>query len=355
MIHISLLIIAAAVFTVNYLITGWFIGYARKNQITDIPTDRSSHTRPTPRGGGVGFVITSIIAIILYLFIYGFLITTGLVVFIIAAIAIAFLGWLDDRHNLSRSVRFVVQVAASIAVLIYVGNLEVIKVPMLFEVYIGLAGFIMGVIFIAGITNIYNFMDGVDGIASVQLFGVCSGWMLLSWLWNEPLLFGINLLLFIAVLAFLIYNWSPAKVFMGDAGSLYLGFFCASMPFLAAYQSETLEIQETIWYGAILLWPFLFDGTFTVFRRLFNGENIFKAHRSHLYQRLNIVGVSHSKISLLYLIFSVLMIAFVLLFTFSNDFYKLLLIIVLVLLSLVYILVVTKFETQERVHGMRRD
>ncbi|TVQ03416.1 MAG: glycosyltransferase family 4 protein [Balneolaceae bacterium] len=348
MINISLLVIAAIVFIANYLFTGWYIGFARKNQITDIPTERSSHSKPTPRGGGIGFVFTSIIAIILYALLNGYLISAGLLVFISAAVIIALMGWLDDKFNLSRRVRFFVQAAAAFAVLYFMVNISIVKVPMLFEINIGVAGFLLGIIFLSGATNIYNFMDGVDGIASVQLFGVTIGWMILSWIWHEPLLFSINLILFVAVLAFLRYNWSPAKVFMGDAGSLYLGFFCASMPFIAAYQSEVLNIQDTIWYGIILLWPFLFDGTFTLVRRFSNGENIFEAHRSHLYQRLNIIGVSHANISLLYLSFSAFMTAFVILFAFTNDFYKLTLVIIILFLSLVYVSVISKKELAER-------
>jgi len=344
LINISLLVIAAVAFIANYLFTKWYIGFARKNKITDIPTDRSSHSSPTPRGGGIGFVFTSIIAIILYALINGYLISAGLLVFIFTAVIIALMGWLDDKFNLSRRVRFFVQAAAAFAVLLFMVNLSVVKVPMLFEINIGVAGFLLGIIFISGATNIYNFMDGVDGIASVQLFGVTIGWMFLSWIWHEPLLFSINLILFVTVLAFLKYNWSPAKVFMGDAGSLYLGFFCATMPFIAAYQSDVLNIQDTIWYGIILLWPFLFDGTFTLVRRFSNGENIFEAHRSHLYQRLNIIGVSHAKISLLYLSFSAFMAAFVVLFTFSNDFYKLALIVIFIFLSLVYASIISKKE-----------
>jgi UDP-N-acetylmuramyl pentapeptide phosphotransferase/UDP-N-acetylglucosamine-1-phosphate transferase len=348
LINVNLLVIAAIVFIANYLFTRWYIGFARKNQITDIPTDRSSHSSPTPRGGGIGFVITSIIGIILFALLNGYLKSAGFLVFIFAAIIMAMLGWQDDKYNLSRRVRFVVQLAASFAVLYFMMNLSAIKVPMLFEVNIGLAGFLLGLIFISGATNIYNFMDGIDGIASVQLFGVSIGWMILAWIWHEPFLLGINLILFVAVLAFLRYNWSPASVFMGDAGSLYLGFFCASVPFIAAYQSNALEIQDTIWYGIILLWPFLFDGTFTLMRRLFKGENIFEAHRSHLYQRLNIAGISHGKISFLYLAFCLLMAAFSVLFTFINDFYKLTLLVLLIFLSFAYTYIVYKIELSLR-------
>ncbi len=303
---------------------------------------------PTPRGGGIGFVYTSILAVCFYALINNYLFSAGFLVFLFAALVVALLGWLDDRYNLSRRVRFLVQVLASAAVLLFVVNLDIIKLPALFEIHVGISGFLIGIVFIAGTTNIYNFMDGVDGIASVQLFGVASGWMILGWLWNEPLLFSINLILFISVLAFLIYNWSPAKIFMGDAGSLYLGFICASMPFLGAYISDAHEIRDTLWYGLLLLWPFLFDGTFTLFRRFFKGENIFKAHRSHLYQRLNILGVSHSKISLLYLTFSIIVIPFTILFTLSNEFYKLIIILLILFLSFSYVYTVMKLEKTSR-------
>lgn len=345
MIHTSLLVIAAIIFIANYLFTGWFIGYARENHITDIPTERSSHTRPTPRGGGVGFVFFGVLGVISYLILNGHIQSAAFIVLVASLVVISILGWLDDKYNLSRGIRFVFQSAAAVLVLVFVANMETISIPGIVDISVGAAGFVLGAFFIVAATNIYNFMDGVDGIASVQAFGVFAGWMVLSLLWAEPVLFGINFILLMTLLAFVLYNWAPAKIFMGDAGSLYLGFICASMPFLAVYQIDFLSIQDTIWYGAILLWPFLFDGTYTIFRRFLKGENIFEAHRSHLYQRLNIAGMSHSKIALLYLFFALFMILFLLLYLAVNDLTKFFLICLLTVSSFGYVFFVSKYES----------
>src|SRR5690606_16101459 len=108
--------------------------------------------------------------------------------------------------------------------------------------------------------NIYNFMDGIDGIATVQAIGTSSGWMIFSALWGLPELFALNTCILTAVTVFLLFNWPPARIFMGDVGSLFLGFAFAIMPFLASSMSGFVAAGEAIWLAGLLLWPFLFDG-----------------------------------------------------------------------------------------------
>lgn len=332
----------------NYLATGWFIKYAKEQNITDIPTDRSSHTTPTPRGGGLGFVLSSIIAFAIYFAWQGLLISSAYISFIITISVVASLGWFDDRINLSQSIRFIVQVTAAALILLFIGGLDTFALPFVPEFSLGFFSPFLGLLWITGVTNIYNFMDGIDGIATTQALTASTGWMIFAFLWNEPVLFTVNLIVFSTILVFLIYNWAPAKIFMGDVGSLFLGFFFAVMPFLAASVAEETTIASTLWIGALLLWPFLFDSSSTLLRRLWRGENIFEAHRSHLYQRLNIAGWSHSIISTLYLAFALLCLIIALLYFHEREITRILLLALLLFLSLLYSWGVQKVEKSEK-------
>lgn len=343
---LDLIIIAGVILIAagNYMFTGWFIKYARLRRITDVPTERSSHSIPTPRGGGIGFVIISIGAFILYFFWAGLLGSKIYLTMLITLSAIACLGWFDDRRNLSQIIRFSIQVVAAASVIFFVEGLDTFYMPYRSIISLGIFSPFLGLLWITGVTNIYNFMDGVDGIASIQALSASVGWMIFGYLWNEPVLIVINLIVVATISAFLVYNWSPARIFMGDVGSIFLGFFFAIMPFLAAAIAEERTVGFTLWIGALLMWPFLFDSSFTLLRRFINGENVFKAHRTHLYQRLNIAGWSHSAISTLYLAFSLLCVTIALVFTHEGDATQVLLLIGLLILSLFYILAVQRVE-----------
>ena len=131
---------------------------------------------------------------------------------------------------------------------------------------------------------------------------------------------------------------------MGDVGSLFMGLFFAIMPFYAAYSTQGVPIGITIWLGALLLWPFLFDGSFTIVKRLIRGDNIFEAHRSHLYQRLNINGWKHSKISLLYLLFCLKTLFVSLVFYYGNEGVRFSVVALLLLLSSIFAIYVSSTD-----------
>jgi UDP-N-acetylmuramyl pentapeptide phosphotransferase/UDP-N-acetylglucosamine-1-phosphate transferase len=168
--------------------------------------------------------------------------------------------------------------------------------PLLGPLALGWFGLIMTFVWIVGLTNAYNFMDGIDGIAGGQAVVAGLGWTLLGWLDHQPLVAALGLLLAASSLGFLGHNWPPARIFMGDVGSAFLGFTLAVLPVVAAQHNPRLA-----WAGVLLVWPFVFDAAFTFLRRLRKRENVFAAHRSHLYQRLVIAGYSHRFVTLLYI------------------------------------------------------
>jgi Fuc2NAc and GlcNAc transferase len=328
-----LLMLLVAVATINYFFTDWFLQYAKENQITDIPNKRSSHDVPTPRGGGVGFVIISILASIVYLILQPELISSGLITFLIVLTVVAVFGWFDDKKSLSVPIRFSVQIFAAGMVLLFISGLDTFYIPNVDEISMGTIGFVAGIVWLTGTTNIYNFMDGVDGIASVQAIFAGIGWAFFGWYLEIPFVFIANIILVSAIISFLFYNWAPAKIFMGDVGSIFLGFYFASMPFLADYLSDAIDIGLAIWIAALLLWPFLYDGSFTLIRRFIKGKNVFKPHRTHLYQRLNRQGWEHQQVALFYAFMCTICLMASFAFFFGSSAFKISLITVLFLVS----------------------
>lgn len=339
-----LLTFVISIIVLNYFFTGWFLRYAKVRRITDIPGIRSSHQVPTPRGGGVGFVVFTLLAITVFSLVSGYYGSMGLIGFVAAAGTVALLGWFDDKNDLSRRVRFTVQLAAAVTVVAFIANLHEFYIPSIVSVRIGIAGSLLALLWITGTTNIFNFMDGVDGIASVQAISAATGWVIFGFIWDNVMLVAMNVFVIAALISFLRYNWSPAKIFMGDVGSLFLGFFFAAMPFFAAYSTAEIGVGLAIWLGALLLWPFLFDGSFTILKRLLRGDNIFEAHRSHLYQRLNINGWKHSKISLIYLLFSVKTLFIALVFHFGSEGVRISIVLLLLILSGIFAIYVSSMD-----------
>jgi Fuc2NAc and GlcNAc transferase len=267
------------------LLTVSLIKQRFSQQLLDIPNDRSSHTQPTPRGGGVGFVI----AFALTSTIASFLLPSSLPLFPLWLILLplVIIGLIDDRQGVPSSIRYLVQLSSAGIATAYLGAF-----PQPWLLGFGMFGSIVAIaltlIGMTAIINFYNFMDGLDGLVAgctaVQL-----GFLALYL--HQPILW----LLVAALLGFLVWNWSPAKIFMGDVGSTTLG---ATVAF--ALLNSDKNTSQT-WSALAIALPLLGDAIYTLFRRLLRRENIFKAHRSHLYQRLQQFGWSHPRVALIYI------------------------------------------------------
>ena len=262
-------------------------------QLLDIPNDRSSHTQPTPRGGGLGFIvafaITSAIASVWTINFIPILPShlsnpNQLVVWVIL-MPLTVVGIIDDQRGVPASLRYLVQVAVAGLSVAYFGSF-----PQPWLTSFGMAGTIIAIAFttigITALINFYNFMDGLDGIvASVTTVQLA----FLAFYLNQPTF----LFLAAALLGFLWWNWSPAKIFMGDAGSTVLGANVA----IALLNSNN---PTQAWSALAITFPFVGDALFTIVQRLMRRENIFKSHRSHLYQRLHQAGWSHAQVAIAY-------------------------------------------------------
>lgn len=278
------LILALASFFFSLIAVGT-IKKLFSQQLLDIPNQRSSHLQPTPRGGGLGFIIafalTSALAHALKLPIDAHL-EWWLMLF-----PLVIIGIIDDRLQVSALIRYIVQLGVSILAVVKYGSIPVPGLDNLGLLGSGMA-IIITVISITALINFYNFMDGLDGLA-----GGCSLIQLafFAYFLQEPIL----LVLVGALGGFLYWNWCPAKIFMGDVGSTFLGAILGIS--LLNHGNDPLKA----WMALAVILPFIGDAVYTIICRWRDGENIFQPHRRHLYQRLQKSGWSHQQVSSTYM------------------------------------------------------
>jgi UDP-N-acetylmuramyl pentapeptide phosphotransferase/UDP-N-acetylglucosamine-1-phosphate transferase len=299
-----LALIALITWAITHVAVGALRRWAAAHHLLDHPNHRSSHTRPVPRLGGV-----AIVAVVLGLapLLWRLLPATalpGVWAWWAAALLLALISWRDDLRPLSPRLRFAVQGLVALLILLIIGPWTTLVLPWLGALPLGWLGLPLTLLWLVGLINAYNFMDGIDGIAASQALIAGVGWLLLGHLTAQPGIALLGLLLAAAALGFLGHNWPPARIFMGDVGSTFLGLTFATLPLLAARQDPRLALA-----GVLLLWPFLFDTILTFIRRWRAGENLFTPHRRHLYQQLVIFqfgrgsaarGQPHARVTLLY-------------------------------------------------------
>ena len=288
---LSVVLVVASAVATRQLITN-----SHRFSKLDIPNERSSHITPTPRGGGIAFVATSLIGFLLLL-LNDDLNGTELLALCCAGVIVAIAGHLDDRQKISgATVRLVLHAISAIILIVGVGIPAQIS---LFDrtVNTGIVGSILGVIYLVWLLNLFNFMDGTDGIAASEaIFVVLAGAFLNYHVLSDANHSAVAVVLAASTFGFFLYNWSPAKIFMGDVGSGYLGIGVGGLSLIAANQDPDL-----LWAWIILLAVFVSDATVTLIRRLLRKQKPHVAHRSHAYQHLAIRLNSHAKVALLVL------------------------------------------------------
>jgi Fuc2NAc and GlcNAc transferase len=274
------------------------IRLAHRAGLLDVPTERSSHTVPTPRMGGVPMVAAAVLALVYWaLLAAGDVVSLkGLSSSILFALAMSVLGFWDDISGLSPLARFLFQIfTAMIFLWAWAGLFP--RIPFGGVVLPQFLWILMGAFWIVWMVNLYNFMDGIDGLAGGEAAIASSFFFLLFARYGESGWAAANLFVAAATIGFLVHNWPPAKVFMGDAGSAFLGAFFGM-------QSVVATIATPIPLPVLVL-PFsnfILDTTFTLFRRIWRGEKWYTAHRSHYYQRMTNLGISHRNVTLIELL-----------------------------------------------------
>lgn len=289
--RVEVVLIALAAAMAAYVMTGWVRKLALSRGVLDVPNERSSHVTPTPRGGGVAIVTATTVGI-------GVLAALNevprdlLIALGGGGVAVAIVGFLDDRHQLSARVRLAVHFAAALWALAWLGGLPPLRVgDVTFSFAWG--GYLLGALGIVWTLNLFNFMDGIDGIAgSEAVFIVCAGAVITLSIGGSGEVPAIALTLAAACIGFLLWNWPPAKIFMGDAGSGYLGYVVPVLALAAARESAVALLAWLILGGL-----FFVDATVTLARRLARGERASEAHRSHAYQWLARRWQSHLRVT----------------------------------------------------------
>jgi UDP-N-acetylmuramyl pentapeptide phosphotransferase/UDP-N-acetylglucosamine-1-phosphate transferase len=317
----TLLVVLAAAL-VAWSLVAVLIQLAPQIGLIDRPNARSSHARATPRGGGIGFVVAAIMGVVIGRFSAGAgspLAALGgdaVGVWLLAAVFIAAISLRDDFKSLGVGFRFGCHLAAALALGWGAAWIDLFWVPWWGEASLGWMGVGVTVLWVVGMTNVYNFMDGIDGIAGVQAVAAAVAWGVAGWWLDLPAVVLVAALVGGGALGFLRHNWSPARIFMGDVGSAFLGLTFAALPLLALEEvgrtwggTTGAGLAPGAWgtaagvlpvFGGLVVWPFVGDGVFTFLRRLKNREKVWEAHRSHLYQRLTQCGWSHARVSSLY-------------------------------------------------------
>jgi UDP-N-acetylmuramyl pentapeptide phosphotransferase/UDP-N-acetylglucosamine-1-phosphate transferase len=308
------LIVFAAVFAVSYFGVGYYLRVSERNGFFAIPNERSSHTQPMPHGGGIVIVL---ICLVTYLGISLYLPGTFSWGYFSGALLIALVSFLDDLYSIAFPWRLLVHSIAAILVMVDVDTWH--GITMLGGIKLGNWGYVLTFLWIVWMVNSYNFMDGIDGLAGLQAVIAGVGWLVLGYLLQMPAIFIFSGVIAAASLGFLIHNWNPAKIFMGDVGSAFLGFTFASLPLIA--RTIAIRSPDLLPIAAVLfVWFFLFDSVVTILRRAFRGEKIWQAHREHLFQRLTQSGLSHSQVTSFYGVLASVLSAMILLSVeFRND------------------------------------
>jgi len=279
-----------AVAILSAVLTGLLRRYAVSRQLIDRPNERSSHSVPTPRGGGVAIVIA---------FLGGLLVlrdgtsTAAITALLVGGTGVAVVGFVDDHGHIPARWRLLAHFSCAAWILYWIGTPRLELMGNTID--LGALGAVLAALYLVWILNLYNFMDGIDGIAGVEALIVGAGGTVIYWVAGMPMAseVGLPALLAAAALGFLVWNFPPAKIFMGDAGSGFLGLMLGAFSLQAAVARPLL-----LWCWLVLLGVFIVDATVTLIRRLLRGERVYEAHRSHAYQHATREFGAHRPITL---------------------------------------------------------
>lgn len=263
--------------------------YAIRADLMDEPNERSSHSIATPRGGGLSIVI-AVLGFLLLLMLELNGVSKGPVTLFVTGSVVAGVGFIDDHRHVHAGIRFACHTMAAATLVVSAGGLA----PVPFGgalIDLGIVGGILAVVFIVWFTNLFNFMDGIDGIAGVETVSIAGGILLLTGM-GPGVQTDLLTVIVAATAGFLIWNWPPAKIFMGDVGSGFLGFFLAGIAILSTEAGET-----TVWPWLILSGVFIVDATVTLLMRMLRGDSWHSAHRLHAYQILSRKSGGHAIVS----------------------------------------------------------
>ena len=259
-------------------------------KLLDVPGPRSSHRTPIPRGGGLGLLF-GVLGGLVFLHLAGPGLDRGLLALLLGCLPITAVGLWDDRRPLQAAPRLLVHLFGATVFVWANGGLTHFPFPPPFTFSLGSWAGPAAVVWVVGVTNFFNFMDGIDGLAAGQAAATALGVVLAGWASGAT---GLAAVLMGACAGFLVHNWSPAKIFLGDVGSGTLGFLLAGLPLLAPPANRPAAVVAT----GIGLALFLLDPLVTLVARARRRARLTQAHREHVYQRLLAPDASHGRVAL---------------------------------------------------------
>lgn len=270
-----------------------------RSKIIDTPNNRSSHKTPTPTAGGMAIVTTFFLGMAaLFFFAEQTMITQKFFLgFTFSSLLIAAMSFYDDYKKKSLSLRLITQIIAITVVISFGIVITNIDLPISRNTSLGIWGYLITFIWIIGLTNAYNFMDGLNGMAGGNAVITALFLCIVSFNQGSNFTYIVCYTLIAGTLGFLIFNFPKGKLFMGDVGSTFLGFTFATLAIIASLYDRA---HTSLLVIPLLLFHFIYDTFFTFTRRLLAKENVFQAHRTHLYQLLNQLGYSHTQVTLFY-------------------------------------------------------
>ena len=285
----SLLLLISLLFIGSALLTGLFRSVAQRARLNDVPVSRSAHSAPVPVGGGL-----SIVVLLLLVAGYGYsveIIRINELAALMAGLVIACIGMVDDVKQLDIRWRIPAQFLAAIYVVYCLGDVPAID----FGLFVFPESLLLNVIAVFALVwllNLFNFMDGIDGIAATELIAVnlISIVIVIN---TDELITLLSAGLAAAAGGFLLWNWSPAKIFMGDVGSSFIGFSLGVMALLSMHHGSM-----TVWTWVLLVGVFIVDATLTLFNRFRRKQRWFEGHASHAYQNAARHYKSHAKVTI---------------------------------------------------------
>lgn len=286
------LLLAGITCVMSLLLTGVARTYALRHEVVDRPTARSSHNTPTPRGGGIAILVASAlgmaIGVAARLTETNDAFTLGLGMLLLGVV-----GWIDDRRGLKVRTRLIVHIGVAIWTLHMFGGLPALRMGTT-SMEAGRLGYLIGAVGIVWSINLFNFMDGIDGLAGSQAIIIFGSAALLLSGYGVQSLATISAVVAAASAGFLVWNWPPAKMFLGDVGSGPIGYLAAGL----AIASENRGSVPLLVFG-IIACVLISDTTVTLARRFTRGERLGDAHRHHAYQRLAQAWGSHRRVTVL--------------------------------------------------------
>ena len=259
--------------SVATLFTWFILNSKRFNQFLDIPNQRSLHASPIPRLGGLAIIASITFSVSLY--------SPELLYLLPFLLVLSTLSFLDDLITIKPLIRLAVHFFTALTFL------------FTFDLLSNYLFFIILLFFLVWVINLYNFMDGSDGLAAGMSVIGFSCYAVLSIILGDLNFAILNIIIIAACTGFLFFNFPPAKIFMGDTGSIPLGFLCGALGVIGWYKT-----LWPLWFPLVIFSPFILDSGVTLVKRVLKKESLLKAHRSHYYQRAILVGYSHKQVAL---------------------------------------------------------